>query len=86
MGQNPGTGSNFNIFGSTTLVLNFAVFINFLFFSRVELDENNDSEADHKGKFEVWLDFVLLCDQIFELPRSESAAKKIQLFIDVGEK
>jgi hypothetical protein len=49
------------------------------------LDKNKESNPDIKKTFEQWLDFVLLCKQIFALPEKKPGAK-VQLLIQIGER
>lgn len=64
---------------NTTLTTEFREYL------RTKLDRNQESNLDHKKKFEQWLDFVLVCEQIFALPESENDAK-VQQFIDIGDR
>ena len=40
-------------------------------FLRKRLDQNKNKDPSNKRKFEVWLDFILLCQTMFKLPLSE---------------
>ena len=40
-------------------------------FLRKRLDQNENKDPSYKRKFEVWLDFILLCQTMFRLPLSE---------------
>ena len=54
-------------------------------FLRGKLDQNKSDNPEHKKMFEQWLDFVLLCNNIFELPETELETRT-SLMIQVGEK
>merc|ERR1712038_941431 len=54
-------------------------------FLRGKLDQNKSDNPEHKKMFEQWLDFVLLCNNIFELPETELETRT-RLMIQVGEK
>ena len=54
-------------------------------FLRTKLDNNKSDNKDHKKMFEQWLDYVMLCDKIFELPETEIETRT-QLMSEVGTK
>jgi len=59
------------------LVLEFRIFL------RTKIDRNKSDNPDHKKMCEQWLDFVTICEQVFELPEDESE-NKIKLMVDIG--
>jgi len=59
--------------------------VNFRAFLRRRLDLNRSTNPEVKRKCEVWLDFVLLCNQIFSLAEDEED-ERITLMIEVGDK
>jgi len=54
-------------------------------FLRTKLDGNKSTNSDTKKKFEQWLDFVLICQQIFSLAEDE-LDHRIGLMGEVGER
>ena len=54
-------------------------------FLRVKLDQNKSDNPEHKKMFEQWLEFVLICDNIFELPETE-VETRTGLMIQIGTK
>jgi len=54
-------------------------------FLRLKLDQNKSDNPEHKKMFEQWLEFVLICDNIFELPETE-VETRTGLMIQIGTK
>ena len=54
-------------------------------FLRVKLDQNKSDNPEHKKMFEQWLEFVLICDKVFELPETE-VETRTGLMIQIGSK
>lgn len=54
-------------------------------FLRTKLDQNKSDNLEHKKMFEQWLDYVIICKQVFELPETD-AEKKTDLLISIGDK
>ena len=54
-------------------------------FLRNKLDQNKSDNLEHKKLFEQWLDYVIICKQVFELPETD-AEKKTDLLISIGDK
>jgi len=50
-----------------------------------KLDQNKSDDLTHKKMMEQWMDYVQLCDKIFELPETELETKT-SLMIQIGEK
>eukprot|EP00092_Neocalanus_flemingeri_P018118 GFUD01019609.1.p1 GENE.GFUD01019609.1~~GFUD01019609.1.p1 ORF type:complete len:341 (-),score=104.04 GFUD01019609.1:168-1190(-) len=57
----------------------------FRLFLRIKIDRNKSGDPDYKKMGEQWLDFVMICEQVFELPEGEVDAK-IYLMIEIGQK
>jgi len=49
------------------------------------LDKNRSDDPEYKKKNEQWLDFVIICEQVFELPEHENE-QKINLMVEIGKK
>lgn len=49
------------------------------------LDKNRSDDPEYKKKNEQWLDFVIICEQVFELPEDENE-RKINLMVEIGKK
>ena len=54
-------------------------------FLRSKLDQNKSDNPASKKMFEQWLDFVLICEEMFALPESQLEARTGK-FITIGEK
>ena len=54
-------------------------------FLREKLDNNKSDNSEHKKMFEQWLDYVILCKEIFALPETETDSK-VKLMIRIGDK
>ena len=54
-------------------------------FLRTKLDQNKSDNLEHKKMFEQWLDYVLICKQVLELPEAD-AETKTNLMISIGDK
>ena len=52
-------------------------------FLRVKLDQNKSDNPEHKKMFEQWLEFVLICDKVFELPETDIEIRT-GLMIQIG--
>ena len=63
----------------TKLVLEFRLFL------RTKIDRNRSDDPDYKKMSEQWLDFVNICEQVFELPEDENETK-INLMVEIGER
>ena len=57
----------------------------FRVFLRTKLDQNKSDNLEHKKMFEQWLDYVLICKQVFELPETDIETKT-NLMITIGSK
>ena len=57
----------------------------FRLFLRTKIDRNKSDDPEYKKMAEQWLDFVTICEQVFELPEAEIDAK-IHLMVEIGEK
>ena len=64
---------------STKLTKEFRTFL------RTKLDQNKSDNPESKKMFEQWLDFVLLCEDMFALPESQLEAKS-GIIITIGQK
>jgi len=62
------------------LVLEFRKFLR----TNPNLDKNRSDDPDYKKKNEQWLDFVIICEQVFDLPEDENE-RKISLMVDIGK-
>ena len=54
-------------------------------FLREKLDNNKSDNSDHKKMFEQWLDYVLICKEVMELPEDDND-QKAKLMIRIGGK
>ena len=54
-------------------------------FLRTKLDQNKSDNLEHKKMFEQWLEFVLICNKVFELPETDLEIKTT-LMVTVGDK
>ena len=52
---------------------------------RTKLDQNKSDNPDSKKMFEQWLDYVLLCEEMFGLPESQ-VEDKSKIIIRIGQK
>jgi len=52
-------------------------------FLRTKFDRNKSDNPEFKKSGEQWLDFVMVCEQVFDLPESE-VDPKINIMIRVG--
>jgi len=59
--------------------------LQFRLFLRTKIDRNKSGDPEYKKMAEQWLDFVTICEQVFELPEAEIDAK-IHLMVEIGEK
>ena len=50
-------------------------------FLRNRLDQNERRDPRHKRKFEVWLDFLLICQTLFKLSQSEEDIKFAKMIV-----
>jgi len=64
---------------------NYKLVILFRQFLRTKIDNNKSEDPLKKKTSEQWLDFVIICEEVFELPEDETERKKI-LMVDIGEK
>ena len=64
----------------SNLVLEYRKFLR----TNPNLDKNRSDDSDYKKKNEQWLDFVIICEQVFDLPKDESE-RKIGLMVDIGK-
>ena len=58
---------------------------NMRMYYRLRLDQNKSKNDKKKGIFETYLDFVLACEKLFNLPEQEYEQQSKLLF-DIGEK
>jgi len=63
------------------LILEFRLFLR----TNPNLDKNRSDDPEYKKKNEQWLDFVIICEQVFELPEDENE-RKINLMVEIGKK
>ena len=63
----------------TKLVLQFRLFL------RTKIDRNKSDDPQYKKMSEQWLDFVDICEQVFQLPEDQNDTK-INLMVEIGEK
>jgi len=63
----------------TKLVLEFRLFL------RTKIDRNSSDDPDYKKMSEQWLEFVNICEQVFELPEDEYETK-INLMVEIGDR
>ena len=54
-------------------------------FLRTQLDQNKSDNLKHKKMFEQWLEFVILCMKVFELPETD-VETKTSLMVVIGDK
>ena len=64
----------------SNLVLEYRKFLR----TNPNLDKNRSDDSDYKKKNEQWLDFVIICEQVFDLPEDENE-RKIGLMVDIGK-
>merc|ERR1711970_1173263 len=63
------------------LILEFRLFLR----TNPNLDKNRSNDPEYKKKNEQWLDFVIVCEQVFEFPEDENE-RKINLMVEIGKK
>ena len=54
-------------------------------FLRTKIDSNKSDDPDKKKTSEQWLDFVIICENVFEQPEDQTELK-INLMVEIGEK
>jgi len=52
---------------------------------RVDLDRNRNTDKHVKKKMEQWLDFVIICQEIYSLEEDE-VERRTRLMVEVGER
>jgi len=57
--------------------------VEFRLFLRTKIDRNRSDDPDYKKMSEQWLDFVINCEKVFELPEDENE-KKINFMVEIG--
>jgi len=53
-------------------------------FLRDDLDRNRNTDPNVKKKNEQWLDFVIICQQVFSLEEDE-AEERVMLMVDIAD-
>ena len=54
-------------------------------FLRTKIDSNKSDDPDKKKTSEQWLDFVIICENVFEQPEDQTQRKR-NLMVEIGEK
>jgi len=56
----------------------------FRLFLRSKIDQNKSEDPEYKKMGEQWLEFVIICEQVFELPEEDTDVK-IGVMVNIGE-
>merc|ERR1711915_142956 len=56
----------------------------FRLFLRTKIDRNRSTDSEFKKMSEQWLDFVIICEKVFELPE-DKRDKKINLMVKIWQ-
>ena len=54
-------------------------------FLRTKIDSNKSDDPDKKKTSEQWLDFVIICENVFEQAEDQTE-RKTNLMVEIGEK
>ena len=52
-------------------------------FLRTKIDSNKSDDPDKKKTSEQWLDFVIICENVFEQPEDQTQRKR-NLMVEIG--
>ena len=64
---------------------NYRLMLMFRQFLRSKIDNNKSEDPVKKKTSEQWLDFVTICEKVFELPEDETE-QKVNFMVEIGEK